>query len=118
MFNSGVIGVDRGHELVLQDAIFIIDVMLNNGLKRHTAEQTAISEAFRVHNIQVSEINKEITHYTRSTGKNYMDAMIRKELATVEVNSPYPKNKFIKFNWFIPRLYKLSKKLRSNEKNH
>lgn len=118
MFNSGVIGVDKGHELVIQDAIFIIDTMQHCGLKRHTAEQTAISEAFRVHNIQISEMHKEITHYTRGTGKDYMDDMIRKELATLETNSPYPKNKFIKFNWLTPRLHKLSKKLKRNAKNN
>lgn len=118
MFNSGVIGVDKGHELALKDAIFIIDKMQHNGIKRHTAEQTAISEAFRIHNIQISELHKEITHYTRGTGKDYMDDMIKKELSSLEINSPYPKNKFIKFNWFIPRLHKLSKKLKSNAKNN
>ena len=46
------------------------------------------------------------------------DDMIKKELMALEANSPYPKNKFIKFNWLIPRLHKLSKKLKSNEKNN
>jgi len=118
MFNSGVIGVCPEHEQALEDAIFIIDAMQNHGLQRHTAEQTAISEAFRIHNIHITEMHKEITHYTRGTGKDYMDDMIKKELITLEANSPYPKNKFIKFNWLIPRLHKLSKKLKSNEKNH
>ena len=118
MFNSGVIGVCPGHEQAIEDAIFIIDAMQKHGLQRHTAEQTAISEAFRVHNIHISEMHKEITHYTRGTGKDYMDDMIKKELETLEANCPYPKNKFIKFNWFIPRLHKLSKKLKNNDKNN
>lgn len=112
MFNSGVIGVDNSHEPAIEDAIFLIDTMQNHGLLRHTAEQTAISESFRVHGLTISEVHKEITHYTRGTGKDYMDDMIKKEMLNLEIDSPYPQNHFIKFNWLRPRLHKLIKKLK------
>ena len=111
MFNSGIIGIDKGHKLVLEDAIALIDAMQKNGLQRHTAEQTAISEAFRIHNITISELCKEVMHYTRGTGKDYMDDMIKKEMLSLEIDSPFPQNHFIKFNWLRPRLHKLIKKL-------
>ncbi|MEI7758307.1 MAG: hypothetical protein WCI80_04630 [Bacteroidota bacterium] len=114
MYNSGIIGVNPDHKLAIQDAIYLIDEMKNQGLKSHTAEQTALSEAFRIHHIKITELKKEITHYTRGTGKDYMNYMIQKELQTLPADSPYPEKKFIKFNWLRPRLHKHLRKLKIN----
>lgn len=111
MYNSGVIGIDPSHQKAIKDAIALIDVMQAQGLKYHTAEQTALSESFRIHNIHIHEVNKEITHYTRGTGKDFMDNEIQKELANLPTDSPYPANKFIALGWFKPRLHKILKKI-------
>lgn len=112
MYNSGIIGVNPEHRIAIQDAIYLIDAMKKHGLKNHTAEQTALSEAFRIHNINISELKDEITHYTRGTGKDYMNDMIKNALQDLPSYSPYPEEKFIKFNWFLPRLHKHLRKFK------
>jgi len=114
MYNSGVVGVNPSHASAIRDAISIIDAMKLSGVGYHTIEQTALSESFRIHGIKISELNKEITHYTRGTGKDYMDDMIRKNMEKLTPAAAYPEGKFIPFSWFRPRFHKAIKKLRAS----
>ena len=112
MFNSGVLALNYDHLQIINDAIFLIDAIKKTGIKFHTIEQFAITEVFRLNNINIRSVISEVTHYTRGTGKDYMDDMIRKRIANISYLAPYPTRKFIKFNWFIPRLYKFLRKIK------
>lgn len=72
MFNSGVLGILREHEPILVDAVAMIDGMLDAGFQAHTIEQCAVSEAFRIHGVQIKEVKKELVHYWHGSDKRYM----------------------------------------------
>lgn len=106
MYNSGVLGLCVEHMPVLEDAIAITDGMLAAGVNFHTIEQTAVSEAFRIHKIGIEEVHKEVTHYWGKTDKKFMHHQLRKIFEAVPSESYMP-TKRIPHNWWLARLSKL-----------
>ena len=112
IYNSGLVGLHAAHTACLEDAIAIIDAMVNASFKAHTIEQCAVSEAFRIHQIQTAELYKEVEHYWPSTDKKYM----RRQLAGLAA-SGVPPNGLpagrIKHSWLRARLHNLMGELAS-----
>jgi hypothetical protein len=102
MFNSGLIGVSTAHKNVFVECVDIIDGMLGNGFKAHTIEQCALSEAFRINQINVKAVSDEICHYWRSSDKKYMHREIAKQLFENDLASL----KKINHNWLKARIGK------------
>lgn len=106
MYNSGLVGLHAAHTACLADAIAIIDAMVKASFKAHTIEQCAVSEAFRIHQIQMVQLYKEVEHYWPSTDKKYM----RRQLAGLAASGVQPNGLpvgRIKHSWLRARLHKL-----------
>jgi len=108
MYNSGLVGLHAAHTACLEDAIAIIDAMVNASFKAHTIEQCAVAEAFRIHQVHISEVNREVEHYWPSTDKKYM----RRQLANLAEAGVKPNGLpagRIKHSWLRARLHKIYK---------
>lgn len=106
MYNSGLVGLHASHTACLDDAIAIIDAMVNASFKAHTIEQCAVAEAFRIHQVHISEVYREVKHYWPSTDKKYM----RRQLASLAESGVQPNGLpvgRIKHSWLRARLHKL-----------
>lgn len=78
-YNSGLTAVDPArHMPVIEDAIALIDAILDHGKKMLTTEQIALSECLRVHNVQVATMYPLFRHYYRVAHKRYMQWHIRR----------------------------------------
>ncbi|QIG92366.1 MULTISPECIES: hypothetical protein [unclassified Bradyrhizobium] len=78
-YNSGLAAVDPAkHVPVIEDAIALIDAVLDQGKKLLTLEQIALSESLRVHNVPVSTMYPLFRHYYRVAHKRYMQWHIRR----------------------------------------
>ncbi len=106
MFNSGVLGVSSEHGPIFADALAIIDGMLDAGFKAHTIEQCAVSEAFRIHGVQIREVKKEVVHYWRGTDKKYMHNQLDRHFSLESNDGTLPDFK-ISHNWFLARWHKV-----------
>jgi hypothetical protein len=106
MFNSGVVGISTEHEKILIDAVALIDGMRAAGFKTHTIEQCAVTEAFRIHGVQIHEVKKEIMHYWKSTDKKYIHNQLNR-FDTIQSSDDKLPTFTIPHNWFLARLHKL-----------
>ena len=106
MYNSGLVGLHASHAACLDDAIAIIDAMVSASFKAHTIEQCAVSEAFRIHQIQLAEVYKEVEHYWPSTDKKYMRRQLAGLAASGVQANGLPAGR-IKHSWLRARLHKL-----------
>jgi len=106
MFNSGVMCVLSEHRLIFLDAVAILDGMLHAGFTAHTIEQCAVSEAFRIHGVEIQEVKKEVVHYWRSTDKKYMHQQLSRYFADTASVKGLP-DFSIPHNWFLARWHKL-----------
>lgn len=72
-YNSGLTGVDPERHLpVVQDAIAWIDAVLDDGARKLTIEQIALSECLRAHTVSVATMHPAFGHYYRVAHKRYM----------------------------------------------
>jgi len=77
-YNSGLTAVDpEKHVPVVEDAVALLDAILDQGSKLHTLEQIAMSECLRVHKISVASMYPLFGHYYRVTGKRYMQRQLQ-----------------------------------------
>lgn len=106
MYNSGLVGLHAAHAACLADAIAIIDAMVKASFKAHTIEQCAVSEAFRLHQIQIAELYKEVEHYWPSTDKKFMRRQLAGLAASGLQANGLPAGR-IKHSWLRARLHKL-----------
>jgi hypothetical protein len=73
MYNSGLVAARRGRDFhVLEDAIALIDALLDRGNKPFNIEQISFSESFRLHEAPVAEMRPLFQHYFRRSTKRYM----------------------------------------------
>ncbi|WGD55402.1 hypothetical protein QA641_16895 [Bradyrhizobium sp. CB1650] len=80
-YNSGLTAVDpRRHVPVVEDAIALIDAVLDRGGKLLTLEQIALSECLRIHTIPVATMYPFFRHYYRVAHKRYMQWQLRRWL--------------------------------------
>lgn len=92
-FNSGLIAVDPVKHLpVVEDALALVDAMLDQKRELITIEQIALSESLRIHNIEVTTMRPLFRHYYRVAHKRYMQRHIRRwqEKQPGGVFSPQP----------------------------
>jgi hypothetical protein len=74
MFNSGIIAMRaQAHEPVLEDAIALIDRLIESGQRFPTIEQLAISEVLRLHGVATAELLPWLFHYCSLSQKRYMN---------------------------------------------
>jgi len=72
-YNSGLVAARPSpHLAALEDAIALIDAMLDSGETLFKIEQIAISESFRLHSTEVAEMRPHFQHYYRRSLKRYM----------------------------------------------
>lgn len=105
MFNSGFLGLNRAHIPCMKDAIAIIDGMIQAKFKAHTIEQCAVSEAFRIHGIAISEVDAELEHYWPSTDKKYMHHHLSK-ISDANIDSRGLWTERLQHSWWRARLHK------------
>jgi len=78
-YNTGLIAVDpKRHVPVVEDAIALIDAILDQGTKSLLIEQISLSECFRVHTIPVATMHPLFRHYYRIAHKRYMQWHLRR----------------------------------------
>jgi hypothetical protein len=106
MYNSGVIGLREDHIELLTQAIALIDAMSQAKVHYHTIEQTAISEMLRLHNVRITEVSREVTHYVRTADKNYMAYHIAMLFERATPKGSLKLAEPIKLSWLRSRLFK------------
>ena len=108
MYNSGVIGIHESKKDVIPVALAICDELLATGMKSHTFEQIAISEALRISNIEILEVHPAVSHYCRNSQKKYMREKIPQACQKLQTE-PWKLGNTIPYSY--PRVF-LSKILR------
>jgi hypothetical protein len=72
-YNSGLTAVDpKKHRPVVEDAIALIDAVLDQNKRLLTLEQIALSECLRIHKVPVETMYPLFGHYYRIAHKRYM----------------------------------------------
>jgi hypothetical protein len=73
MHNSGLVAArPTRHVAVMEDAVALIDAMLDSGYRSFKIEQISFSESFRLHEAHVAEMRPLFQHYFRRSTKRYM----------------------------------------------
>jgi len=73
MYNSGLVAARPSrHIAVIEDAIALIDAILDRGHRSFKIEQISFSECFRLHSAEVAEMRPLFQHYYRRSLKRYM----------------------------------------------
>ncbi len=82
MYNSGLVAANLArHAAALEDAISLLDVWLDFGMRQLNIEQIAISEAFRLQGETIAEMKPRFAHYYLRSQKLYMRPRIADWLA-------------------------------------
>jgi hypothetical protein len=93
MYNSGLVAARPSRHLaVIEDAVALIDAMLDAGNRSFKIEQIAFSESFRLHEAPVAEMRPLFQHYFRRSTKRYMHWRIDrwlKRAPDLEVGRPF-----------------------------
>ena len=84
MANSGLIAARAPRDVAaLEDAVALIDALWDAGHRLFKIEQIAITEAFRLHGLEIGETRPAFQHYFRRSLKRYMhwriDRWLRRE---------------------------------------
>jgi hypothetical protein len=73
MYNSGLVAArPTRHLAVIEDAVALIDAMMDAGNRSFKIEQISFSESFRLHAAPVAEMRPLFQHYFRRSTKRYM----------------------------------------------
>jgi hypothetical protein len=106
MYNSGLVAArPTRHVAVIEDALALIDAILDAGNRSFKIEQIAFSESFRLHEASVAEMRPLFQHYFRRSTKRYMHWRIDRWLKRsphLEVGRPFithPRNVVRVFNY-------------------
>jgi hypothetical protein len=106
MYNSGLVAARPArHVAVIEDAVALIDAMLDSGKRSFKIEQISFSESFRLHEAPVAEMRPLFQHYFRRSTKRYMHWRIDRWLARTsgfEIGRPFiahSRNVVRVFNW-------------------
>jgi hypothetical protein len=93
MCNSGLVAARRTRHLAaIEDAVALIDAMLDAGKRSFKIEQISFSESFRLHEVHVAEMRPLFQHYFRRSTKRYMHWRIDRWLKRApdfEVGRPF-----------------------------
>ncbi len=81
MYNSGLVAARRRHIPVLEDAVALIDALIDAGLDQFNIEQIAVSESLRLHGERICEMKPWFEHYYRRSQKLYMRPRIADRFA-------------------------------------
>ena len=84
MHNSGLVAANAArHMAVCEDAMALIDAILDTGYRSFKIEQFSFSECFRLHGVPVADMRPLFQHYFRRSLKRYMhwrlDRWIKRE---------------------------------------
>jgi len=93
MYNSGLVAARPArHLVVMEDAIALIDAILDAGNRSFKIEQISFSESFRLHSATVAEMRPLFQHYFRRSTKRYMhwriDRWLKRE-PKLEIGRPF-----------------------------
>jgi len=73
MYNSGLVAAcPTRHIAAIEDAVALIDAMLDAGKRSFKIEQISFSESFRLHQAPIAEMRPLFQHYFRRSTKRYM----------------------------------------------
>ena len=93
MYNSGLVAARPArHIAAMEDAIALIDAMLDRGYRSFKIEQISFSESFRLHGAPVAEMRPLFQHYFRRSLKRYMHWRIDrwlKQAPDLEIGPPF-----------------------------
>lgn len=81
MYNSGLVAAEQRHAPMLQQALALIDALLDKGLNQFNIEQIAVSEAFRLNGEPIAEMKPWFEHYYRRSQKLFMRPRIARLFA-------------------------------------
>jgi hypothetical protein len=81
MFNSGLIGMEPAHLSLLDDTLAMIDALIGRAKKFPAIEQFALSEALRLSQVGIAEINQTFLHYWQGRRRIYMANRIARTLS-------------------------------------
>ncbi len=81
MFNSGLVAARPSHAPLLDDAVVLTDRLWEAGLRRHTIEQFAFCECFRLGGVPIKPIDRDFEHYFSRWSKRYMRRRLRARAA-------------------------------------
>jgi hypothetical protein len=81
MYNSGLVGVAGKHLPLLEDALALVDALIDADFRSHILEQLALSEAFRLNHELIAEMQPWFEHYFRRSQKLYMRPRIAQRWA-------------------------------------
>lgn len=85
MYNSGLVAAKRSRHLpMLEDALALIDALIDAGKRQFNIEQIAVSESFRLHAETIAEMKPYFEHYYRRSQKLYMRPRIARLLARAD----------------------------------
>jgi hypothetical protein len=106
MDNSGLVAArPTRHVAAIEDAVALIDAMLDAGNRSFKIEQISFSESFRLHEAPVAEMRPLFQHYFRRSTKRYMHWRIDRWLKRApefEIQRPFiahPRNLVRVFNY-------------------
>ncbi len=106
MHNSGLVAARPARHIpAMEDAIALIDAMLDRGLRSFKIEQISFSEGFRLHSIPVADMRPLFQHYFRRSTKRYMhwrlDQWLKRapEFAVGRPFIGHPRNRVRLFNY-------------------
>jgi hypothetical protein len=105
MYNSGVFAVKREHAPIIADAIALIDGLWNAGLRANDIEQFAATEAFRLHHVTISAVEKSVHHYHSRWTRRYILWRLSHQPKTSFAELPI-RRPFIRVNKTIVRLFR------------
>jgi hypothetical protein len=104
MYNSGLVAArPTRHVAVIEDAVALIDAMLDAGKRSFKIEQISFSESFRLHHAAIAEMRPLFQHYFRRSTKRYMHWRIDRWLQRaprLEAGRP-----FIKYSRNVVRVF-------------
>jgi hypothetical protein len=96
MYNSGLVAARPTRDAAaIEDAITLIDAMLDAGNRSFKIEQISFSESFRLHEAPVAEMRPLFQHYFRRSTKRYMHWRIDRWMRHsphLEVGRPFIKH--------------------------
>jgi hypothetical protein len=110
MFNAGVIGIHRSDAKILKTALALCDLLMKEGIQYHICEQFAASEAFRISGVKILEAYKIVSHYYRTSAKEYMHHKILRFNARLK-KEPWNFDRPIPYSYPRVQWHKLRRKI-------
>jgi hypothetical protein len=103
MFNSGLVAARPEHAPLLDDAVVLTDRLWQAGLRRHTIEQFAFCECFRLGGVPIQPIDRNFEHYHSRWSKRYMRRRLRARAPGAKISFSKTRVRLFK-GWALTRL--------------